>query len=421
MVKIISLFINFLNIIRNFLYRIEIFLLLFLPDDAKKVVSSPAYKRFKVNELPVVKPQHLPISFEQAKLGYESRTGKPLTKVSLRSGKQIDASISCPHCGATHEYLYLNNGKQGNQYKCKVCTHTFSTNKSYTQSIAHYCPHCNYKLSIQHRRSNYIVYKCRNNHCSFYKKNFKALSKEERKQYKLQPSSFTLHYNTRVFDASIEDLEHMQASIKPSRIDLSRIRNARHVLGLVLTYYINYGLSTRKTSLILSEVHDIKLSHQTVANYAQAASHILQPWLDDYKYDLTDHHCGDETYVSVKGKKAYVFFMCDSIKKTITSYNIFMKRDTFSAIQTFYSVIRKFEKLPEKLEIIVDGNPIYLAAQQYFQAKRIFFKVIQVIGLSNDDPVSNEFRAPKQIIERLNRKHKRENAKQGQHGVVARN
>ncbi|MBM6842378.1 hypothetical protein H6A03_12900, partial [[Clostridium] spiroforme] len=67
---------------------------------------------------------------------------------------------------------------------------------------------------------------------------------------------------------------------------------------------------------------------------------------------------------------------------------------------------RKFKEIPENLEFVVDGNPIYKAAQQYFQLKRIFFKVTQVIGLTNDDPVSKEHRPAKQIIERLNRTFK---------------
>lgn len=406
MVKIISLIITFLNIINKLTYKFQLFLMKFLPNDPNKIILSEEYKRFKVNDVPIIKPEHLPIPFEEAKLAYEHRVGKPLTKVKLRSGKPIDKKYSCPHCGASHEYLYSNNGKLQTQLKCKVCEHTFSLKKSYTQDIAHFCPHCGYKLAIQHSRTNYIVYKCYNRKCSFYKSALKALSKKDKKLYKENPSAFTLHYNTRVFDASLDDLAKLQSFIKPSTIDLSRIRNSKHVLGLILTYYINYGLSLRKTALIMFEVHNIKVSHQTIANYAEAASHVLKPWLDEYQYDLTPHHCGDETYVSVKGKKAYVFFICDSVKKIITAHNIFMKRDTFSAIQTFYAVLRKFRVIPEDLNIVVDGNPIYLAAQQYFSIKRIFFKVTQVIGLTNDDPVSAKYRPSKQIIERLNRTFK---------------
>jgi len=45
-------------------------------------------------------------------------------------------------------------------------------------------------------------------------------------------------------------------------------------------------------------------------------------------------------------------------------------------------------------------------AQHYFAQKGIHFDVHKVIGLTNDDPVSKEYRPLKQIIERLNRTFK---------------
>ena len=96
---------------------------------------------------------------------------------------------------------------------------------------------------------------------------------------------------------------------------------------------VSYSLSLRKTALILKEVHDISISHQTIANYAQAASNLLNCWLDDFQYDtLSNDHCGDETYVKIKGKNAYVFFMCDSIKKIITSFNILISLRSESGV-----------------------------------------------------------------------------------------
>lgn len=404
MVKIISLIIHFLNIFRKLLYKFECFLLKFLPNDPDSNPLSDAYRRFKVHPLPVIEPDHLPISFDEAKACYEAKYNKPLKPVFRHKGKDYPSKGTvCPHCGATHEYLSFNNGQKKSQIRCKVCEKTFSTEKSYSQQIVRKCPHCGCKLSFIRSRSTFDIYKCTNPKCPHYKNELKKLSKEDKKKYKQNPSAFSLHYITRVFNASLDKLESIQLKIAPSKIDLSRIRNSKHVLGLVLTYYINYGLSLRKTALILYEVHDIRLSHQTVANYAQAASHLLFPWMDNFKHDLNSYQCGDETYVKVLGKKAYVFFMCDVRKKIITSYRIYMKRDTFSAIDAFYSVLRKFREVPENLEFVVDGNPIYKAAQQYFQLKRIFFKVTQVIGLTNDDPVSKEHRPAKQIIERLNR------------------
>lgn len=404
MVKIISVFINFLNTLRKFLYKFECFLLKFLPNDPNVSPLSDAYKRFKVHPLPLIEPAFLPISFNEAKVIYEAKHLKPLKPVFRHSGKVYPSKDSvCPHCGASHEYLSFNNGSARSQIRCKVCENVFSTQKTYSQQVIRKCPYCHSNLSLIKSRDNFDIYKCMNPNCNHYKSELKNLSKEDKQKYKTTPSAFSLHYITRVFNASLDKLEKLQTKIIPSKVDLSRIRNSKHVLGLVLTYYINYGLSLRKTALILYEIHDVKISHQTIANYAQAASHLLSPWLNAFKYDLDSYHCGDETYVKVLGKKAYVFFMCDVRKKIITSFKIYRKRDTFSAIDAFYSVLRKFKTLPENLEFVVDGNPIYKAAQQYFQLKRIFFKVTQVIGLTNDDPISKEHRPAKQIIERLNR------------------
>ena len=404
MVKIISFIISLLNIFRKLLYKFECFLLQFLPNDPNPNQVSDAYRRFKVHPLPVIEPEHLPVSFDEARAAYEAKHNKPLKPVFRHKGKDYPAKGTvCPHCGATHEYLSFNNGQKKSQIKCKVCEKTFSTEKSYSQQVVRKCPFCGKKLTLIKSRSSFDIYKCMSPKCSHYRAELKKLSKEDRKNYKQTPSAFSLHYITRVFNASLDRLESIQLKIEPSKIDLTRIRNSKHVLGLALTYYVNYGLSLRKTALILHEVHDIKISHQTIANYAQAASHLLFPWMDSFKHDLNPYQCGDETYVKVLGKKAYVFFMCDVRKKIITSYRIYMKRDTFSAIDAFYSVLRKFKEIPENLEFVVDGNPIYKAAQQYFQLKRVFFKVTQVIGLTNDDPVSKEHRPAKQIIERLNR------------------
>lgn len=378
----------------------------FLPKDPSSIVNSEPYKRFKVDLVPIIKPESLPIPLDQAiKIYKEKHHGKEPKPINRRTELTFPKSTKCPHCGASYQFIFDNrSGKKSIQLRCKICDTTFSFDKTYSQDISHYCPYCGYKLSVAHERSGYTVYKCSNNKCSLYKSNTKKLTKTQKAEHKIHPERFTLHYITRIFDGSIKQLENFQKKVRSSKVELRNISVNRHVLGLILTYYINYGLSLRKTALIMREVHDIKLSHQSVANYTEAVSHLVEPWLDTYQYNhMSKDHCGDETYVKVKGKNAYVFFMCDSITKVITSFNIFMKRDTFSAIQAFYSVIRKFKAIPEGLNFVVDGNPIYKAAQQYFQLQGMNFDVHQVIGLKNTDEVSRQFRPAKQIIERLNR------------------
>lgn len=409
MAKIISLIIKLLNIINKVSFKFECFLMKFLPHDPDPIIMSEQYRKFKVDPLPFVKEENMPITFDEAVEIYKSKHNGHLPKpISRRVPLNVPDNTSCPHCGAPVDYLYDNkSGKISMQCRCKVCDTVFTPGKSYVQQVAHYCPYCGQKLEKYHERENFTVYRCGNYKCSYYKHNLKALNRKEKKLYKKNPSAFKLHYITRVFSASIEQLEQLQATVMPTKVQLSNIRNSDQVLGLTLTYHINYGLSLRKTALILREVHDIAVSHQTVANYTKAASCLISPWLNNYQYDgLTEDQCGDETYVKIKGKKAYVFFMCDSVKRIITSHNIFMKRDSFSAIQAFYSVIRKFKAIPKGLNFVVDGNPIYIVAQQYFQMNKINFAVHQVIGLENKDETSKQYRPQKQIIKRLNRTFK---------------
>ena len=49
----------------------------------------------------------------------------------------------------------------------------------------------------------------------------------------------------------------------------------------------------------MREVHGINISHQSVLNYADAVARNVKPFIDNYKYDLTDSICGDETYIKV--------------------------------------------------------------------------------------------------------------------------
>ena len=93
-------------------------------------------------------------------------------------------------------------------------------------------------------------------------------------------------------------------------------------------------------------------------------------------------------------------------KKIITSYNIYSSRDTENAVFSMWNVIRKFPDYPEDLNFITDGNPIYNAAQLFFEMEGYKFDLHQVIGVKNKDQISKEFRPFKQIEERMNRSFK---------------
>jgi len=112
----------------------------------------------------------------------------------------------------------------------------------------------------------------------------------------------------------------------------------------------------------------------------------------------------DETYTKVKDVRQYVWFVMDAIKKSILGYQVSYTRDTGYCILTMRMAFSKFKEFPGKaLKFVTDGYTAYQLAQQQFKLKGSDFNLIQVIGLTNDDPVSTEYRWLKQIIEHLNR------------------
>lgn len=141
-------------------------------------------------------------------------------------------------------------------------------------------------------------------------------------------------------------------------------------------------------------------------NYAEASASIVQNFTVDYKYELGNVLCKDETYISVFGKSKYVFFFSDPVKKIITSWKIYSNRDTKSAVESILMYLHKYPKIPENLLLVTDANPIYNAAQIFLEINGIKFDLQQVVGVSNKDEISKKYRPYKQIEERLNRTYK---------------
>lgn len=400
MFDIITYLLYFIQLQNNIIFYLLVCL------GAIKVSKTPdepinkPYRKLKVDEMPIFdKVQKY--DYKVLLQNYNLQNGKELRPVN--SKVPVPKSITCPCCGAPHIYIYDNNGGKG-QFKCKVCNSTFNRKNHFSKSVTLRCPHCNKALVPIKDRKFFVIYKCKNDNCSFYIKNIKSLSKDERALFEAEPHSFKMRYIYRAFNISFKPLSRT-SPVKGS-VALPKIYASNHVLGLVLTYYVNYGLSARKTAAIMKDIHEVNISHQTVLNYANAISIITKPFVDFFPYELSDSVCGDETYIRVNGKWHYVFFFFDAVKKIILSYHVSPNRDTPSAIVALDDVLSKFKTIPTNLKIIVDGNPIYLLAQHFFAQNDIFFDVSQVIGLTNEDPVSKELRPLKQIIERLNRTFK---------------
>lgn len=363
--------------------------------------QSPVYQKFKTDKLPIIK------RFEKQDFSflleyYFWKYGRAIKPVQRRNDKTIPEDTICPLCGAPHHYIYDNNGGKG-QFQCKICGQTFITGEQVTSPLVLICPYCGHALTPKKDRKHFIVHKCVNSKCSYYLSNLKLLPSD------LDPADkykYKLHYIYREFTL---DFFSMDLSQLPSWVTSFKFRkNNAHIMGLCLTYHVNLGLSLRKTAEAMREIHNINISHTMVASYARTAAVLIKPFVDTFDYKPSNNLSADETYIKIKGAKAYVWLIMDTISRSILGYQVSKSRDVGPCILTMRMAFDKFKKFPGKaLKFVADGYTAYpLAAQQFKLEKDWEFDVIQVIGLTNDDAVSKAYRSLKQKIERLNRTFK---------------
>ena len=369
--------------------------------------NSPKYQKFKIDELPLilnVEPWDYLDYMKYLQWRYKD-SYKPIRPVQRRSECNIADDCKCPRCNAPKIYLYKNNGSKG-QLLCKVCQNHFSPEENRYSSLKLRCPHCMNTLVPKKDRKHFIVHKCVNPKCPYYVKNLRKVDKKDLKE-DYGKNKYKLHYIYReftldFFKMDLNSLPKNASSLKFSKFD-------SNVMGLCLTMHVNLGLSLRKTSRALKDLYNISISHQQVANFCKTASICIKPFVDNYDYDAGNVFTADETYIKIRGVRAYIWFIMDVAKRSIIGYRISTERDVGACILAMRMAFRHFKKLPENFRFIADGYSAYvLAAQQFLREYGDDFKfnVTQVIGLNNSDEVSKEFRPLKQMIERLNRTYK---------------
>lgn len=366
------------------------------------------FMKLSVDPLPIFGEPSIVQKWQYAELleKYLLEHGKVLKPVCRRGGKVPPEDAVCPYCGAPPDYVYDNTGGRGS-FLCKVCESIFSI-RNPSKDDEPYCPFCYHKLLLYKKRKTFDVYRCYHLKCPYREKKESTMSAKQKALFKEAPQDFKMRYSYRKFHFNFKPLSKQNEYVPI--VDLPRITASPHVLGLILTYHINYAISLRKTAALMYDVHGVKVSHQTIANYCDAVAPRIKPFVDHYEYELSESICGDETYIKIGGVWHYIFFFFDAVKKIILSYRVQSERDWVSAAMAINDVLVKVkgnsEEIPEGLNMITDGNPIYLLAQHWFAQHDINFDVTQVIGLTNDDPVSKKYRPLKQIVERLNRTFK---------------
>lgn len=367
---------------------------------------SPKYQKFKVDELPTVIYLHQDWNYKDLIPYYEKRYGTKIRPVLRRSSCDIPEDCSCPRCKAPQPFLYRNNGKAG-QLLCKVCGNRFSpSGNRFDKTYMLRCPHCGRSLIPKKNRKHFVVWKCVNPKCSYYLRNLRHVDKEHLDQ-PYGKNNYKLHYIYREFnmDFFAMDLD----SLPKNASSLKFSKHNAYIMSLCLTMHVNLGLSLRKTAQALDDLYGIRISHQMVANYARTAALVIKPFVDNYNYKTGNVFSADETYIKVRGKKGFVWLIMDVLSRSIIGYQVSDNRGVGPCIMAMRMAFRHLKELPENFKFIADGYSAYpLAAQQFFRkfGDNFKFDVTQVIGLSNDDAVSKEFRPYKQMIERLNRTFK---------------
>ncbi|MGL5797364.1 MAG: IS66 family transposase [Cetobacterium sp.] len=366
-----------------------------LPDDSKSL----KYQKFKLDKSPIIiKPQttdHI-LLLEYYKLRYNF-TVRPIA----RRGSNLppEVHIKCPRCNAPHIYIYKNNGNKG-QYECKICDKHFNTIALKELSLK--CPYCGYSLDKKKSRKYFNIHKCVNPKCSYYEDQLAKIPKDTPKE---KYHKYKLHYIYREFVIDFFKMDLHPISEKATGFNFKKFNP--HILGLVLTYSVNLKLSTRKTSQALKDIHGISISHQQISNYLHTVGAVLKPFVDTFDYQPTNVLTADETYIKTKGKRTYLWFVMDSVKKTILGYQTSFDRSVGPCILTMRMAFDKYKIFPDNLAFIADGYPAYKLAQQQFEInENKNFELIQVIGLCNKDKISETWRYAKQIVERLNRTFK---------------
>jgi transposase-like protein len=368
---------------------------------------SPKYQKFKIDELPLilkVEPWDYRDYMEYLKWRYKDDY-KPIKPVRRYGECDIDDGCTCPRCNAPKIYLYKNNGSKG-QLLCKVCQTRFTTEENRHTSLKLRCPHCMHTLVPKKDRKHFVVHKCVNPKCPYYVKNLKKVDKADFKE-DYGKNKYKLHYIYReftldFFKMDLNSLPKNASSLRFSKFDAN-------VMGLCLTMHVNLGMSLRKTKYALKELYNINISHQQVANYCKTAAICIKPFVDNYNYNAGKVYTADETYIKIRGIKTFVWFIMDAASRSIIGYRVSSERDVGACILAMRMAFRHLTKIPENFRFIADGYSAYpLAAQQFFHefGDKFKFDITQVIGLTNDDEVSKQFRPYKQMIERLNRTYK---------------
>jgi len=370
---IIPLLLAHIQVLNNQIYYLLVFIaknirLTSKPSDW----NSPKYNKLKIDKLPLLKQPTKSLDptkdYKVLLKDYFQKFGKHLKPIAHKPNSKVPHDLRCSTCNAPHEYIYDNNGGKG-QFLCKICNSTFHNLDNQSPKFGLFCPYCGTALWLKHKRKNFNVHVCNNKKCSYFLSSLKSLSDDDFKVHKSNPSKFKLHYFYREFTTNFFKVDLF--SLPSGASSLAFRKFTPHIMGLALTYLVNCGLSTRNTRDVLREVHNVKISHTQIANYATTAAFCIKAFVDNFDYKPSKFLAADETYTKLKGVKQYIWFIIDAMTKSILGYRVSLSRDVGPCILAMRMAFAKFKKFPGKaLKFVSDGYTAYLLAQQQFALRR---------------------------------------------------
>ncbi len=367
----------------------------------------PNYRNFFVDsELPIEFKDESTLDYKTLLKNHLQNIGRSLKPVHPKNiFHRPPERIKCPHCNAPYLYIYYNNGKKCSQYKCKVCKHTFKKYAKERKS-KYICPYCGKVMYKWKHNSQFDKYKCGNHNCKFRLKRLTSLSPEERKLRHEKESQFQINYIFTEYHFKPKELQLPE--VEQPVINLNKAYCPSSIIGLVLTYYVSFALSSWKTALIMRQVHSVTISHQTVLNYVKTAAFYCHNFNLRNKGSPEHYMAGDETYIKVGGIQNYIWFFMGVKSKRIFAYHLSESRETQHAIIAINEALRN-RNIKKRITLITDGNPSYQAGLNYLKTNsdtQLKVTLRNVIGLQNIDKESTYFRPYKEMIERLNRTYK---------------
>ena len=308
---------------------------------------SPKYQKFKIDELPNIISYKQEWNWKDLISYYELRYHKIIRPVFRRVECDIPKHCTCPACDAPVDHLMWNDGKRKSQVLCKVCQTRFSPTKDsrFSKTSVLKCPHCNHSLVVPKKdRKHFIIHKCVHPKCPYYLHNLKKVDKKHLDE-DYGKNKYKLHYIYREFTIDFFKLDLNSLPKNASSLKFTKFDS--HTMSLCLTLHINLGLSLENKTGTEGSVQHRHLPPEVLPTTAKSAAVCIKPFVDNYDYGSKKVFTADETYIKIRGIKAYIWFIMDAASRSIIGYQVSDNRGVGPCILAMRMAFRHLKELPK--------------------------------------------------------------------------